>query len=84
MQFERRTEASTCFGGCASSDPTRVAGKWAYLNPEVDSGGATIDFLLSAKRDTVAAKRFFQKALTSPGHPGRGLSTWMRIRRIPR
>jgi transposase-like protein len=31
--------------------------------------GATIDFLLSAKRDAVAAKRFLQKALRSPGHP---------------
>ena len=35
----------------------------------VDSTGATIDFLLSAKRDAAAAKRFLQKALRSPGHP---------------
>ena len=35
----------------------------------VDSTGATIDFLLSAKRDAVAAKRFLQKTLRSPGHP---------------
>ena len=35
----------------------------------VDSTGATIDFLLSARRDATAAKRFFQKALRSPGHP---------------
>jgi transposase, IS6 family len=35
----------------------------------VDSTGATIDFLLSATRDVVAAKRFLQKALCSPGHP---------------
>jgi transposase-like protein len=35
----------------------------------VDSTGATIDFLLSANRDSAAAKRFFQKALRSPGHP---------------
>jgi transposase-like protein len=35
----------------------------------VDSTGATIDFLLSAKRDAAAAKRFFQKALRSAGHP---------------
>jgi hypothetical protein len=47
----------------------RVAGKWTYLYRAVDSTGATIDFLLSAKRDAVAAKRFFQKALSSPGHP---------------
>ena len=47
----------------------RVAGKWTYLYRAVDSTGATIDFLLSAKRDAAAAKRFFQKALRSVGHP---------------
>jgi transposase, IS6 family len=47
----------------------RVKGKWAYLYRAVDSTGATIDFLLSAHRDTAAANRFFQKALRSPGHP---------------
>ncbi len=36
---------------------------------ELDSTGATIDFLLSAKRDAAAAKRFFQKALRASGHP---------------
>lgn len=46
----------------------RVAGKWTYLYRAVDSTGATIDFLLSARRDAAAAKRFFQKALRSPGH----------------
>jgi transposase, IS6 family len=34
-----------------------------------DSTGATIDFLLPAKRDAAAAKRFFQKALQAPSHP---------------
>jgi transposase, IS6 family len=47
----------------------RVAGKWTYLYRAVDSTGATIDFLLSARRDADAAKRFFEKALRSPGHP---------------
>jgi len=42
----------------------RVVGKWTYLYRAVDSTGATIDFLLSAKRD--AAKRFLQKAVRSP------------------
>jgi transposase-like protein len=32
----------------------------------VDSRGQTIDFLLSAKRDAGAAKRFFRKALGQP------------------
>ena len=34
----------------------RVKGKWVYLYRPVDSTGATIDFLLSAKRDAAAAK----------------------------
>jgi len=36
----------------------RVARKWTDLYRAVDSTGATIDFLLSAKRDAAAAKRF--------------------------
>lgn len=47
----------------------RVAGKWTYLYRAVDSTGATVDFLLSPRRDADAAKRFFQKALRSDGHP---------------
>jgi transposase-like protein len=33
----------------------RVNGKWVCLYRTVDSTGATIDFLLSAKRDAAAA-----------------------------
>ena len=47
----------------------RVAGKWTYLYRAVDSSGAAMDFLRSAKRDVAAAKRFLQRALRSPGHP---------------
>jgi transposase, IS6 family len=47
----------------------RVKGKWRYLYRAVDSSGATIDFLLSAKQDAVAAKRFFVKALGGVNHP---------------
>src|SRR5579863_9539052 len=46
-----------------------VAGKWTYLYRAVDSTGATIDFLLSARRDAAAAKRFLQKALRLPNRP---------------
>lgn len=38
-------------------------GKWKYLYRAVDSNGNTLDFLLTAKQDTAAAKRFFRKAL---------------------
>jgi IS6 family transposase len=41
----------------------RVAGNWVYLYRAVDSAGDTIDFMLSPKRDLVAAKHFLQLAL---------------------
>jgi IS6 family transposase len=44
----------------------KVKGSWIYLYRAVDSRGQTIDFLLSAKRDAEAAKRFFRKALAQP------------------
>ena len=47
----------------------KVKGKDQYLYRAVDSTGQTIDFLLTAKRDAAAAKRFFRKALRSPGNP---------------
>ena len=43
----------------------RVNGRWTYLYRAVDSAGDTIDFLLSPKRDAVAAKLFLQLALRS-------------------
>ena len=47
----------------------RVKGKWRYLYRAVDSTGATLDFLLSAKQDAAAAKRFLLKALGGANHP---------------
>jgi transposase, IS6 family len=41
----------------------RVNGGWRYLYRAVGGTGQTIDFLLSAKRDKQAAKRFFRQAL---------------------
>jgi transposase-like protein len=49
----------------------RVKGKWVYLYRAVDSTGATIDFLLSAKRDAAAAERFLANALGGENHPAR-------------
>ena len=43
----------------------KVKGEWKYLYRAVDSDGSTIDFMLSAKRDRKAVKRFFNKALGS-------------------
>jgi hypothetical protein len=55
----------------------KVKGRWTYLYRTVDSRGHTIDFLLSAKRDAEAAKRFFRKgvgpaSLGEPAHYHRG------------
>jgi transposase-like protein len=41
----------------------KVRGGGTYLYRAVDSRGQTIDFLLSAKRDAAAAKRFFHEAV---------------------
>lgn len=41
----------------------KIKGKPKYLYRAVDSAGNTLDFLLTAKRDAAAAKRFFRKTL---------------------
>ena len=43
----------------------KVKGKWKYFYWVIDSNGDAIDFMLSAKRDRKAAKRFFKEALNS-------------------
>ena len=47
----------------------KVKGQERFLYRAVDSTGQTIDFLLTAKRDAAAAKRFFRRALAHPGNP---------------
>ncbi|PXX37182.1 transposase-like protein [Undibacterium pigrum] len=47
----------------------KVKGAWKYLYRAVDKEGKTIDFLLTAKRDMAAAKRFFDKAIAAHGTP---------------
>ena len=48
----------------------KVKGEDKFLYRAVDSTGQTIDFLLTAKRDAAAAKRFLRKAPASRGNPG--------------
>jgi transposase-like protein len=45
----------------------KVGGEWKYLCRAVDSAGCTIEFMLGAKRDVSAAKRFFKKLMRA-GH----------------
>jgi hypothetical protein len=47
----------------------RIQGQDRYLYRAVDSTGQTIDFLLTAKRDAAAGKRFFRKTLLDPANP---------------
>jgi transposase, IS6 family len=47
----------------------KVKAQDKYLYRAVDSTGQTIDFLLTAKRDTAAAKRFFEKVFSSSSNP---------------
>jgi len=48
----------------------KVKGVWKYYYRAVYKQGNTIDFLLTSKRDTKAAKRFFDKAIGRNGKPG--------------
>jgi transposase-like protein len=45
----------------------KVAGNWAYLYRAVDSAGETIEFMLSPKRDLIAATMFLRLALSGEG-----------------
>jgi IS6 family transposase len=47
----------------------RIKGKDRYLYRAVDSTGQTIEFLLTAKRDTAVAKRFLVRAIKASGNP---------------
>lgn len=41
----------------------KVTGQWKYLYRAVDKSGDTVDFLLTAKRDKAAARRFLERAI---------------------
>ncbi len=47
----------------------KVKGQWTYYYRAVDKQGQTIDFLLTATRDTKAALRFLKKAIAQNGKP---------------
>ena len=46
----------------------KVKGEDKYLCRAIDSTGQTIDFLLTAKRDTAAAKRFLRRVIDASGN----------------
>ena len=45
-----------------------MKGEDKYLYRAIDSMGQTIDFLLTARRDTAAARRFLRKAVDASGN----------------
>ena len=49
----------------------KVRGEWTYLYRAVDREGETLDFMLSKRRDTGAARRFFKRAVGTNGVPDR-------------
>jgi transposase, IS6 family len=61
----------------------RVKGEWRYLYRAVDSSGATLDFLLSARQDAAAAKRFQSQSVGTeePSHAACHQHRWSQ--RVP-
>jgi len=49
----------------------KVRGEWTYLYRAVDRDGKTLDFMLSERRNTAAARRFFKRAVSTNGIPDR-------------
>ena len=47
----------------------KVAGRWVYLYRAIDQYGQVIDVLVSEKRDLVATRRFFTRALEHGPRP---------------
>ena len=43
----------------------KIKGVWHYLYRAIDKSGQTLDWMLSRKRNTKAAKRFFKKVLSN-------------------
>ena len=65
-EINKRMRPHLKMGGTSYSlDETyvKVGTEWKYLYRAVDSMGDAIEFMLSAKRDVSAAKRFFKKMM---------------------
>jgi len=47
----------------------KIKGQWKYLYRAVDKDGNTVDFLLRARRDRLAAQRYFERSIILNGVP---------------
>jgi transposase, IS6 family len=45
----------------------RIGGRWHYIYRAIDGSGQIVDAYVSPSRDTVAARRFFERAIASSG-----------------
>ena len=68
-EFTKRYKAQVGSSWRMDDAYIKVKGVWHYLYRAVDKTGATIDFMLSKKRDKKAAKKFFRKAIGYSGKP---------------
>ena len=66
IRCARKTSGNSWF---ADETYIKVNGKWKYLYRAVDQTGQTVDYLLTARRDMKAARRFFRKAIGTSGLP---------------
>src|SRR4030088_1141393 len=53
----------------------RIRGKWHYIYRAIDGHGQIVDAYVSPTRDIVAARRFFERAITSSGTTPRRVIT---------
>jgi transposase-like protein len=65
----RRRRRSTGLNWRMDETYILVGGRWKYLYRAVDRAGETVDFLLTAKRDCAAARKFLERAIDLNGVP---------------
>ncbi|KZL14454.1 Integrase core domain protein [Pseudovibrio axinellae] len=71
LELEKRSlwyQNRLSFSSRVDETYVKVKGQWKYLFRAIDKRGDTIDFLLTTKRDSKAAKRFLAKALRRSKH----------------
>jgi putative transposase len=68
-QFRQKHKKSVGSSWRVDETYVKIKGVWHYLYRAVDKAGDTLDFRLSEKRDTAAARAFFEKTIRCHGLP---------------